>query len=67
MFRGYFEERGLCARALRRETRLTVYPARSVLTSEIHFRENFSHVLDVFGENKIGLRCELSYGMNENV
>ena len=60
--------RGLCARALRRETRLTVYPARSYfLTSKIEFREDFSHDLEVLGASKIGLRCELSYGMSENV
>ena len=71
MFRGYFEVRGLCARALRRETRLTVYPARSVyqyfLTSEIEFREDFSYDLEVLGASKIGLRCKLSYGMSEKI
>ena len=67
MFRGYFEVRGLCARALRRETRLTVYPARSILTSEIEFREDFSYDLEVLEASKIGLRCELSYGMSEKV
>ena len=63
----YSEVRGLCARALRRETRLTVYPARSVLTSEIEFREDFSHDLEVLGASKIGLRCKLSYGMSKKV
>ena len=67
MFRGYFELRGLCARALRRETRLTVYPARSVWTSAIEFGEDFSHDLEVLGASKIGLRCEVSYGMSEKV
>ena len=59
--------RGLCARALRRETRLTVYPARSVFTSELELREDFSNDLEVLGASKIGLRCKLSYSMSEKV
>ena len=71
MFRGYFQVRGLCARAPRRETRLTVYPARLVyrctFTLEIEFREDFSNELEVLGASKIGLRCKLSYEMSEKI
>ena len=52
---------GLCARALRRETRLTVYPARSVLPSEIEYKICFVSDPELLRAPKIGLMCEESY------
>ena len=53
---------GGALRVIPAETRLTVYRRRPV-----EFREDFSHELEMLGGNKIGLRCELSYGMSEKV
>ena len=35
------------------------------MTAEIEFREDFSNDIEVLGASKIGLRCELSYGISE--
>ena len=78
LMKDYFEVRGLCARALRRETRLTVYPARSgkfpgrgartyryFLSLEIEFKEAISHDPELSSSQK--LDCSVKINMEWSI